>query len=223
MDPKICFICNCVCVNYNKNLFEIKSKYSETRISDFVVKILGDFPFKREYSVECDDNLVCNDCLNKVNEYDLACLTTKRVENELRELLVKTALSHAVESDTPIEPMHQLFTESTESTELGNEIKIEESNSLDYETIEALDREPEDADEVVHYAPSNSFGQIRKASVEVKDEQLEFMQSQNKHGKKRIMKKETIVKTNCYTCQTCNRSFNTNSVYEVSNSQYFGI
>lgn len=191
METKNCFICNRACFNYNKNLFEIKSKYTETRLSDFIVKILGDFPFQREYSVECDDNLVCSDCLNKVNEYDLACLTAKRVEDELRGLLVETAMSLAVERDASIEPMHQLFTESTEATELNNDIKIEESNFSDFETIVALDKEPEDESEIAQ-------------------------NTRNKHRKTRIIqRKEPTAKTNCYTCQTCNLSFNTNSLYEV--------
>lgn len=215
MDPKNCFFCNCVCIQYNKNLFEIKSKYSETRLSEFVVKILGDFPFKREYSVECDENLVCNDCLIKVNEYDLACLTAKRIEDELRELLVNTALWLAIGNDAPIEPMHQLFTESSETIELRNDIKIEESNSSDYETIETLDKKLENEIEMKDHATPQSFRRVRKVSINFNDES-EFVQSQNKHRKTRsVQRKEATVNTNCYTCQTCNLSFNTNSVYEV--------
>lgn len=210
MDSKICFICNCVSRNYNKNLFEIKSKYSDTRLSDFIVKILGDFPFKREYSIECAENLVCNNCLNKVNEYDLACLTAKRVENELRELLVRqTALSLAIENDAPIEPVHQLFTESTETTELMNNIKIEELNCSDLEPMDAFDKEPDDKVEVEHYVPPSSFRQVKKISVELRDEP-EFVQSRNlRYRKTRVVqRKKTTVKTNV-------SSFNKNSVYEV--------
>lgn len=77
-------------VFYSRNLFKTKSKYSETRIYDFICKFLGKLPSARLVNIENTDNAdcVCIECLGKIDEYDLATLTAQRVEKELRDFLL---------------------------------------------------------------------------------------------------------------------------------------
>lgn len=86
MEPQNCYICDNSSMFYCKNIFKISSKHSETLISEFIVRFLG-----KETNRLCDeDNIVCSECLDKIDEYDLACMTVERVERELRAALLHT-------------------------------------------------------------------------------------------------------------------------------------
>lgn len=120
MDPQNCYICNETSVFYSRNLFKTKSKYSETRICEFIRKLLDNYPSEREYtsiSIGENEHCVCIECLNKIDEYDLACMTVKRVEKELRDTLLHT------------------------ETQFFKETKLFSSDELlpPFETIETLD------------------------------------------------------------------------------------
>lgn len=80
---------------YCKNIYKLSSKHSETPICDFINKFLGK-ESARVTSNE-DENIVCTDCLNKIDEYDLACITVERVERELRAALLHTESMYAAE------------------------------------------------------------------------------------------------------------------------------
>lgn len=95
MDPQNCYICTMTSVFYSRNLFKTKSKYSETRIYDFICKFLGKLPSTRPTS---KDDCVCIECLGKIDEYDLATITARRVEAELRDFLLHAESSIAQES-----------------------------------------------------------------------------------------------------------------------------
>lgn len=94
MDPQICYICATTSVFYSRNLLKTKSKYSETRIYDFICKFLGKLPGERRH-IQTNDNeyCVCIECLNKIDEYDLTTITARRIETELRELLLHAEAS----------------------------------------------------------------------------------------------------------------------------------
>lgn len=93
MDPLNCYICNNTSMFYCKNIYKLSSKHSETPICDFIVKFLG-----KETSRLChEENIVCSDCLSKIDEYDLACITVERVERELRDTLLHTESIYASE------------------------------------------------------------------------------------------------------------------------------
>lgn len=84
MEAESCFVCGTSTVSYNRNPFKILSKYTRTRICTFFDAFLDQNPSKR---TEWTDRCVCTTCLVKINDYDLACQTAERIENELRELL----------------------------------------------------------------------------------------------------------------------------------------
>lgn len=108
MEPLICYICNDASVFYSRNLFKTKSKYSETQICEMIRNLLCNFPSEREYdSIRCDnsDYCICIQCLDKIDEYDLAITTAKRIETELRDLLLhsETIFKHNSKMNLPEE------------------------------------------------------------------------------------------------------------------------
>lgn len=126
MNPENCYICNETSVFYSRNLFKTKSKYSETRICEFIRKFLGDYPSERD-GVPVNDSenghCVCMECLGKIDEYDLSIMTAKRVERELRDVLLHTeALFFRKSTETDA-----LFIHSIDSIEIFDEIKEEDS------------------------------------------------------------------------------------------------
>lgn len=89
MEPENCFICNATSVFYSRNLYKTKSKYSETRICEFIRRFLGNYPTERDCSND-NEYCVCIECLRKIDEYDLASMTAKRMERELSDVLLQT-------------------------------------------------------------------------------------------------------------------------------------
>lgn len=150
MEPQNCYICNNTSVFYSRNLFKTKSKYSETRTCEFIRKFLGDYPSEREYeSISCDgnDHCVCIECLNKIDEYDLAIMTAKRVETELRDLLLHTEAAFYRDSKTirteelfvtPIETIDELDGFKEDDYESNDEIETgEQMSDIDSEKAES--------------------------------------------------------------------------------------
>lgn len=180
MEPQNCFICNSVSVFYDQNLFKIKSKHSETRLCEFIVKILGDYPLKRECESESDKNFVCIDCLNKIDEYDLACMTANRVESELRELLVKTESSLIEKPESIIE-----------FAEPPIEIAVD-----DFDDVEQSDDEtPNDDDE--EYVPPHPL----------KLRGRKYRLDELPKSKKVSIKVPDIDEQQNYRCKICDRNF----------------
>lgn len=90
---KICFICNTTSSEFFVSLYETLSAHSQTQIFDFVWKFLDDQPTVRDDSIDGANSnwsLVCSRCLNKINQYDFACVTATRLEQELRDELSQT-------------------------------------------------------------------------------------------------------------------------------------
>lgn len=143
MDPQVCYVCAITSEFYSRNLFKTKSKYSETRIYDFICKFLGEKPSARlrqrcQQSNNGDnDDCVCIECLGKIDEYDLATITAQRVENELRGLLLHAESSVNAESkvicagDSGGDDAEQndTFEAPIETIEMLDQFKIENSCS----------------------------------------------------------------------------------------------
>lgn len=104
-DSQKCYICNAISESYQRNLYETKSQHTETRICDFITKWLSDKPTNHRIEStkinSSDENCICTDCFEKINEYDLACVTAERIDKELREtfLLTESLLTEIVEPE----------------------------------------------------------------------------------------------------------------------------
>lgn len=162
MDPHNCYICNATSVFYSRNLFKTKSKYSETRICEFIRNFLGNYPSEREcVSMNTSENehCVCIECLDKIDEYDLAMMTAKRVERELRDLLLHTEANFFTESKSIIteEPFHALPIERIETFDEFKEECFEvncENESIVHKSDTESYKAESDSDE--DYIPPNS-------------------------------------------------------------------
>lgn len=102
-EPRACFICGMITsFLYAENYIEIKSQHSKSSISELILEIIGDEQtFHDEAVIKKDCRCLCRKCICKINEYDLACVTVKRVGNELRQMLLHTDLI-GVKNSTPI-------------------------------------------------------------------------------------------------------------------------
>lgn len=120
---------------YCKNIFKLSSKYSETPICDFIVKFLG-----KETNRLCDEeNVVCSDCLTKIDEYDWACLTVERVERELRATLLQTEAAYT--SDPVF--LEILDRELDEEELLGDDCSKMPLLQIEFATTEPTEKENE--------------------------------------------------------------------------------
>lgn len=165
-------------VFYSQNLFKTRSKYSETRIYDFICKFLGKLPSTRLDNIQSGENAdcVCIECLGKIDEYDLATITAQRVETELRDCLLHAESS--ISQTSKVEPAPRNandnhFMRPIETIDMADEFKIEntESNELsDLVESNLIDDYDEhlasDSDEEYH--PSNSVkNQLQRKKIKV--------------------------------------------------------
>lgn len=86
METVTCYICNNMTTDFCTNMFELKSQHSNTRICEYLKKFLGNFESLRNADSEL--NCACSDCLNRIDEYDWACVMSARFEQELIETLL---------------------------------------------------------------------------------------------------------------------------------------
>lgn len=90
IDIVSCIVCNGVTKLYEQNIGELMSQHTGTRISDLIQRCLGTSKLHRNIDDESYYLATCYDCVSKLNEYDLACLTAERVAYELQQMLLQT-------------------------------------------------------------------------------------------------------------------------------------
>lgn len=90
---KMCFVCNTTTSESFVSLYLATSKHSNTKIYDFIWSLLNCQPSCRENSTDAANSnwsLVCAECLDMINEYDLACVKSRKYKNCLRDKLSQT-------------------------------------------------------------------------------------------------------------------------------------
>lgn len=100
---RICFLCNTTESESFVNLYEALTSHSNTPVFDFVWKFLDDKPSVRDDTVDAANsnwNSLCIGCFQKIDEYDLACETASRLEEELRWELSQTEATYAAQQNT---------------------------------------------------------------------------------------------------------------------------
>lgn len=137
---RICFLCNTTESETFLNLYEALTFHSNTPVFDFVWKFLDDKPSVRDDTVDAANsnwNSICVGCFSKINEYDLACETAARLEEELRWELSQTEATYAAQQNVAhcsnqVQPAH---------VEVVEEIQIV---NIDYETVNLYSPRPAD-------------------------------------------------------------------------------
>lgn len=104
---EFCIVCNSASNLCDQNIGDLQSKHSEARICDLIQRCLGTTSLNRNIEDESNQLCICNECIAKFNEYDLACVTAERVGYELQQMLAQTdqlsketGLSKSVEIET---------------------------------------------------------------------------------------------------------------------------
>lgn len=77
--------------------------HTETQISDFVIRWLNNKPPNRQidtWTYSC----ICKGCFNKINEYDMFCVTAERIDKELRDTFLTTEAINSADGivETPL-------------------------------------------------------------------------------------------------------------------------
>lgn len=83
----VCFLCNLGSDDCEGNIDRLKSQHSETPIVEIIKKFYRDLTPRRIIADET--NFICVECIIRINEYDFACETVQRIENDFHNLLVK--------------------------------------------------------------------------------------------------------------------------------------
>lgn len=133
---RICFICNTTSSESFVSLYDTVSEHSKTQIFDFVWKFLDDQPTVRDDSIDGANSnwsLVCARCLNKINQYDLACMTATRLEQELRDELAQTEAFYSGREriDEPNEEYERIDETSEEPQQIIEPNQINQTEMLD--------------------------------------------------------------------------------------------
>lgn len=90
--PK-CFVCNSATADSFSNLYGTVSAYSARSIYDYIWKWLGGKPSVRNEKTnasQLEDEIICSDCFDTINDYDAALLTAKQCRKQICDKLMKT-------------------------------------------------------------------------------------------------------------------------------------
>lgn len=92
---RICFICNTASSESYVDFYEgTKSEHSRTPLRSFVWKFLDNKASVRDCT-ESNSRLLCAKCVDKINEYDFACVKSARLEEELLRDLTRTEATYS--------------------------------------------------------------------------------------------------------------------------------
>lgn len=158
---RICFLCNSTESQTYLNLYESLTFHSNTPVFDFVWKFLDDKPSVRDDTVDAANsnwNSICVGCFTKINEYDLACETAARLEEELRWELSQTEATYASAPQNVAHASHQVQPARVEVVE---EIQIV---NIDYETM------PLEASTAEAIAEQENGDPIDDSTIELSDD-----------------------------------------------------
>lgn len=88
--PQICYICNATTDFYSRNLYVTKSKHTNTKICDLIKRWLENSSISRPIVDASDENCICIDCLDKINEFDSMYANAMQMEKEIQKILLTT-------------------------------------------------------------------------------------------------------------------------------------
>lgn len=103
--PK-CFICNDKTIIYCENVFTLRSCHTDTPVMEILKKFAEELQMTTVWhnSRKCVQTIICQLCMIKINEYDLACMTAKAMESQLKDLLQKKEEFDDTKSDADYKP-----------------------------------------------------------------------------------------------------------------------
>lgn len=98
INHRCCFICGSNLTEAFVKIHETITSHSKTPIHNYVNRFLDGKVSIRHKSfneINSNGNLICSKCFNKINDYDLACVTATRLHHDLKWQLSKTEAIYA--------------------------------------------------------------------------------------------------------------------------------
>lgn len=90
-NPFKCFICDIeIKKKCTKNIFDIKLEHSKKPITAILKKLIGNDDSTIRARNELNACVLCDDCIDKLNAYDAACMLVNQVEYELKTMISRT-------------------------------------------------------------------------------------------------------------------------------------
>lgn len=87
-NPFKCFICDTETKKKStKNISDIKLEHSRKPITEILKKLIGNDDSTIRARNEMNVCILCDDCIDKMNAYDAACLLVKQIEYELKTII----------------------------------------------------------------------------------------------------------------------------------------
>lgn len=123
----ICYVCSEESTDLCRNFTEIKTQYTQTSISQFIRKLLGDFESMR--NIDGESNCICIECLRQIDGYDLMCQQVIEQETKLRHLLLASETKFMDMKKEPIDTNDTNMANPFSSTE-HDPIKIETGSNI---------------------------------------------------------------------------------------------
>lgn len=87
MQPFPCFVCGIVTNIYCKDVASLHSKHTETNIVHYLEKFVG---HDLSDNINRSQSVVCQNCIIKIDEYDELFMNAISLEEDLRNMLVRT-------------------------------------------------------------------------------------------------------------------------------------
>lgn len=85
-----CYICSKqIDLQHTTSISTQYTTYTVTPMKTYLEQLSEQFPLTASEE-ELYNIFLCEECLYKINDYDLACLTARNIENDLRDLLKKS-------------------------------------------------------------------------------------------------------------------------------------
>lgn len=102
MEPFPCFVCGTVTTIYCKDVASLQSKFSETFIIKYLEKFVGHDLSDHLNRSNNGTSIICQNCIIKIDEYDESYMNAVSLEDNLRNMLIKT-LEKEKESENDID------------------------------------------------------------------------------------------------------------------------
>lgn len=142
-----CFICDNTTNEPLINLYTGQTKYSSTPIYDLVWKFMNNQPSER---IQINDvicsNLpgICIECFDQINEYDLAIVSSERLEEQIREKLSQTESQYLENKNAATnQEIQQSQAELEDSETIFQDVESNESNEKDLQDIDSNEENPQ--------------------------------------------------------------------------------
>lgn len=112
INDRCCFICNTKIYEVFVKMSETVTSHSNTPVDNYVnIFLNGERSIRHQSSEEeeanSNRNLLCPECFNKINDYDLARVTAARLHQELKWELSRTEAIYASQQNVQNEKTNE--------------------------------------------------------------------------------------------------------------------